>query len=69
MCADHIASDLARDIDFSRYHAKLKGLDTIKQRGRVAQVIGLVIESDGPHAQVGEICSIYPRNATLPVTA
>jgi flagellum-specific ATP synthase len=30
----------------------------LENRGRVAQSIGLVIESDGPHAAVGEICRI-----------
>src|SRR3954468_22042428 len=31
---------------------------TIENRGRVAQLIGLVIESNGPLASVGEICRI-----------
>src|ERR1041385_5329263 len=31
---------------------------TIENRGRVAQLIGLVIESNGPLAAVGEICRI-----------
>ncbi|NLH87576.1 MAG: flagellar protein export ATPase FliI [Firmicutes bacterium] len=69
MRADHVSSVAPKAVDFHKYHARLSSLDTIKQRGRVAQVIGLVIESDGPHAQVGEICSIYPRNTTVPVIA
>jgi flagellum-specific ATP synthase len=31
---------------------------TVENRGRVAQLIGLVIESEGPMAAVGEVCQI-----------
>jgi flagellum-specific ATP synthase len=33
---------------------------TVENRGRVAQLIGLVIESEGPLAAVGEVCRITP---------
>lgn len=45
-------------IDFSKYHRALEDVDGIKQTGRVKQVIGLVIESQGPSAQIGEVCYI-----------
>ena len=32
--------------------------DVIRNHGRVVQLIGLVIESEGPLASVGEICRI-----------
>lgn len=41
----------------------------IKTYGKVTQVIGLVIESEGPPVQVGELCHIYPKYGDEPVTA
>lgn len=34
--------------------------------GKVTQIIGLVIESDGPNVIIGELCYIYPRTIGLP---
>ena len=45
------------DLDF--YRQKIERLDPVRQNGRVTQVIGLVIESAGPNAMIGEICDIY----------
>ncbi|MDI6752252.1 MAG: hypothetical protein QME07_05270 [bacterium] len=38
----------------------IKKIDPFCLKGRVKQVIGLVIESEGPPASVGEICLISP---------
>lgn len=46
-------------IDLDRYRNRLARLDTVKHNGKVMEVIGLVIESIGPNAMVGEICDIY----------
>ncbi|MFN3428787.1 MAG: FliI/YscN family ATPase, partial [Candidatus Sericytochromatia bacterium] len=45
----------------------LQGLDPIRVEGRVAQVVGLVIESDGPTARMGEVCLIFPDTGAKPV--
>lgn len=42
---------------------------TIKKSGRVTQVIGLTIESNGPDAKLGEICHLYPTNSDEPIEA
>lgn len=42
-----------------RYRSILDGIDPIRLSGKVRQVIGLVIESDGPPASVGEVCHIH----------
>ena len=34
--------------------------------GKVTQIIGLVIETDGPNVIIGESCYIYPRASNLP---
>lgn len=45
-------------IDLSRYRALVRRLDTVRANGLVTQVIGLIVESVGPAAQIGEICEI-----------
>lgn len=41
---------------------QLRSADLCESRGRVVQVIGLIIESEGPMAGVGEICQvIHPK--------
>lgn len=35
--------------------------DLLKMNGRVTKVIGLVIESNGPHASIGEVCIVKSK--------
>ena len=46
------------DIDLAKYSHRVSRLDTVRANGLVTQVIGLVVESTGPAAQIGEICEI-----------
>ncbi len=47
-----------------RYLDAIHDVDCMRQSGRVSQVIGVVIESNGPAMAVGETCWIrYRRNA------
>jgi flagellum-specific ATP synthase len=46
-------------IHLERYAQRIERLDPVRQNGKVTQVIGLVIESIGPSAMVGELCEIY----------
>ena len=32
---------------------------TIKQIGKITEIIGLTIESDGPKSSIGDLCYIY----------
>lgn len=52
-------------IDFVRYIEDYKTLidhsETIKLQGKITDVIGLIVVSQGPTAALGEICSIYDR--------
>jgi flagellum-specific ATP synthase len=51
-----------------RLAGRARAARVVETRGRVVQLIGLVIESQGPHASVGELCRIEsPRrdSATL----
>lgn len=45
-------------IDPDKYIAVIDSVDPITLCGRVSQVIGLVIESDGPSVSIGETCII-----------
>lgn len=45
-----------------RLSIKLKQAETLRISGRVSKVVGLVIESDGPKAAIGELCILCDRN-------
>ena len=42
----------------TRAQLDLVDLQVVEHRGRVVQLIGLVIESQGPRAAIGEICRL-----------
>ncbi|MBM3465382.1 MAG: FliI/YscN family ATPase, partial [Armatimonadetes bacterium] len=50
------------EYDFSSYYRAIDRTPTIKMHGRINNVIGLAIECDGPNAQMGELCYIYPKD-------
>jgi len=56
-------------VDLSRYTNALSGVNPVKVYGKVTQVIGLVIESEGPAGQVGELCYIYGKENPEPIWA
>jgi flagellum-specific ATP synthase len=53
----------------ARYIARVEHVDTMPASGRVIRSVGLLIESAGPRASVGEICEITgaPDEQSLPV--
>lgn len=59
---------LEHDIDFSKYE-KVVNKSYIKHMGRVAKIVGLTIESIGPHVTVGEACLISSSDKTKRVLA
>ena len=48
-------------INLKKYRDAIEGCQTIKLTGKVTQVVGLVIETQGPTVSVGELCYIYPK--------
>ncbi|MFL6665443.1 MAG: FliI/YscN family ATPase [Rhizobacter sp.] len=52
-----------------RYVSALKSTDLMRRSGRVSQFFGLVVESTGPDAFLGEVCEIHSRSHPLPVSA
>jgi flagellum-specific ATP synthase len=56
-------------LDSAPYIDHLSQIDAIRMNGRVAQVIGLTIESEGPESAVGDVCLIYPQKRANPIKA
>lgn len=56
-------------VDISKFRSAIRACDPLRVSGRVVQVIGLVVESMGPPAHVGEICRIYTRSQRTPIQA
>lgn len=48
-------------LDANKYIQHLRMIDPVRRNGRVTQVIGLTIESEGPNVSIGDICYIHPR--------
>jgi len=54
----------------NRYRGIVSRLNTMKLNGKVSQVVGVVVESRGPAAHVGEICEIhFKRSGSPPILA
>jgi flagellum-specific ATP synthase len=51
------------------YASAVRSADLIRRSGRVSQFFGLVVESTGPDAFLGEVCEIYSRSNAIPITA
>lgn len=50
-------------VDLGPYRRRVEEADLIQYNGKVTQVIGLVAESAGPHARIGELCEIRARRS------
>jgi flagellum-specific ATP synthase len=47
----------------------VQSVDPVRVNGKITQIIGLTIESQGPDVRIGEMCSIYPSNSQIPIQA
>ncbi|NMM51245.1 flagellar protein export ATPase FliI [Paenibacillus aquistagni] len=52
-----------------KYTDYLQHVDPVRVNGKVTQVIGLTVESEGPDASIGEVCYIYPTKGQTPLLA
>jgi flagellum-specific ATP synthase len=67
-----ITDDIAAGVppfDADRYLDNLRSADLLRINGKVRQVIGTVIESNGPPMSIGETASIIYRRSADPVLA
>lgn len=56
-------------VDLEKYIAKIDRLNTMKLNGKVSQVVGVIVESRGPAAHLGEVCEIEVGRSQAPVPA
>jgi flagellum-specific ATP synthase len=56
-------------LDAAKYLDTLQHLDPIRINGKVTQVIGLMVESEGPETSIGDVCHIYPVKSKKPIIA
>ena len=56
-------------IDLSRYETILNRINPIRVNGKVSEIIGLMVQGNGPAASIGEVCGIIPLNSDKPVEA
>lgn len=54
-------------IVFPGYYSTLQRVKPIRMHGRVSQVIGLTIESEGPAVKMNELCYIYEKDSDRPI--
>src|SRR5665213_1447879 len=52
----------ALSLDLNRYAAFLDRVEPIRMEGEVVELVGLVVESKGPAAAIGDFCEIRTRN-------
>ncbi|THF81266.1 flagellar protein export ATPase FliI [Cohnella fermenti] len=60
---------MSRLLDASRYEEALGHIDPIRVNGKVTQIIGLTVESEGPDASIGDVCTIHPHKGGPPILA
>ncbi|EKN63682.1 flagellar protein export ATPase FliI [Neobacillus bataviensis LMG 21833] len=56
-------------LEIDHYLQTLQLINPIKINGKVTQVIGLTIESQGPDVKMGDVCQIYPSTNAPPLEA
>lgn len=56
-------------INLDRYKNIIETTDTMRHLGRVLQIIGLIIEADGPAGSIGDLCYINSSGTNSPIPA
>ncbi len=51
---------MSKPVNLQRYHDCLAAVEPLMLCGKVTQVVGLVIEANGPAGRIGGICEIHP---------
>lgn len=56
-------------MSLDRYLNLIKNTDTVSYRGKIDKIIGMVIESTGPRADIGEVCVIKTTRSSRVIKA
>ncbi len=54
---------------YEKYHNTIAVSKTLRPIGKVLEIIGLIIEADGPEASIGDLCYIYNKMDEKPIYA
>lgn len=54
-------------LELSKYHNILNSMTPLRPIGEISQIIGLIIESNGPPSCIGDLCYIYSRRDAKPL--
>lgn len=57
------------ELSAKKYINLIRNVDPVRVNGKITQIIGLTIESEGPDVRIGELCSIYPTDSQIPIQA
>ncbi len=60
---------MASTFSLDKYHSCLNSTCTIQAYGKVTNVVGLVIEAQGPMSRLGTVCDIYTKGHAHKITA
>jgi flagellum-specific ATP synthase len=60
---------MATTFSLAKYHRCVDTACTIQANGKVTNVVGLVIEAQGPVSRLGTICDIYTKGNSHKITA
>jgi flagellum-specific ATP synthase len=60
---EHRTSNTNPPVDWEPYRRRIAAFNPIHASGHVTQVVGLVVESEGPAARLGDVCHIHHRRA------
>jgi len=58
---------VSEQLSLDRFRVQLDRIDTLPVGGRVVRTVGLVVESRGPRARVGEICELVGSAGEQPL--
>src|SRR5690625_4621389 len=53
-------------LNLKEFEKTIDRTDPYRRYGKVLRVVGLMIESNGPTANIGEVCLIYPSSKEAP---
>lgn len=54
-------------ISLKKYEKTISETKTLREIGKVIEIIGLIIEADGPQASIGDLCYIYNSQNEKPI--
>ena len=57
------------NINLDRYLQTIKETNPMREIGKVTEIIGLIIEADGPQSSIGDLCYIYNKLNEDPIWA